>query len=41
MLNAFNYLISGKPLVDFQTYMGSRTTSTKKDDFDDFEEINE
>ncbi len=41
MMNAFNYLISGKPLVDFQTYMGRRTTTTKKDDFDDFEEINE
>jgi hypothetical protein len=41
MVNAFNYLISGRPLVDFQTYMGSKTTKNTKDDFDDYEEINE
>lgn len=41
MVNAFNYLISGRPLVDFQTYMGSRTPKNTKDDFDDYEEINE
>ena len=41
MVNAFNYLISGRPLVDFQTYMGSKTTKKTKDDFDDYEEINE
>jgi hypothetical protein len=41
MVNAFNYLISGRPLVDFQTYMGSKTKKNTKDDFDDYEEINE
>lgn len=41
MVNAFNYLISGRPLVDFQTYMGGKTTKNTKDDFDDYEEINE
>ncbi|MBM3454009.1 MAG: hypothetical protein FJX80_02555 [Bacteroidetes bacterium] len=41
MLNAFYYLISGKPLMDFQTYMGSRTSRRNKDDFDDFEELHD
>ena len=40
MLNAFNYLISGRPLVDFQTYMGSKINKKDGDNFDDFEEIN-
>lgn len=41
MLNAFFYLVSGKPLLDIRTYMGGKSSSQKKDDFDDFEEINE
>ncbi|MBM3160397.1 MAG: hypothetical protein FJZ66_03590 [Bacteroidetes bacterium] len=39
MINAFFYLIFRKPLVDFQTFVGRRTSTSKKDDFDDFEEI--
>jgi len=38
MLNAINYIISGKPLVDIQTsFRGS--SKKKDDDFDDYEEI--
>jgi tRNA (Thr-GGU) A37 N-methylase len=39
MINAINYIISGKPVVDIKTNFNS---NSKKDEdkFDDFEEIN-
>ena len=39
MLNAFNYLISGKPLIQARTGFQQRKNTKKDDDFDDFEEL--
>ena len=38
MINAFNYILSGKPLIDFRTYVNA-SKKKGKDDFDDFEEL--
>jgi hypothetical protein len=39
MINAINYIISGKPVVDIKTNFQSNSTKDE-DKFDDFEEIN-
>ncbi len=39
MINTFNYILSGKPLVDFKTYVKSSQGKKDDDGFDDFEEI--
>jgi hypothetical protein len=40
MLNALNYIISGKPLVNVKTGFSSKKNSSD-DSFDDFEEIDD
>lgn len=40
MLNALNYIISGKPMVNVRTGMGTKK-ETRDDSFDDFEEIDD
>ncbi len=39
MINAINYIISGKPVVDIKTNFNSKSNKDE-DKFDDFEEIN-
>jgi hypothetical protein len=39
MLNAINYILSGKPIVDVRTSF--QTKKKDEDQFDDFEEIKE
>lgn len=41
MLNALNYIISGKPMVNVRTGMGTRNNASNDDSFDDFEEIDD
>lgn len=40
MLNAFMYLISGKPIIQATSTFHRSTRKKKEDDFDDFEELN-
>ena len=39
MINAINYIISGKPVFDIKTNFNSKSNKDE-DKFDDFEEIN-
>jgi hypothetical protein len=40
MLNALNYIVSGKPLLDVKTGFGTKKDQSD-DSFDDFEEIDD
>lgn len=41
MLNALNYIISGKPMLNIRTGFGTRKNASNDDSFDDFEEIDD
>lgn len=38
MINSINYVLSGKPLIDFKTFVKSEKRQSE-DKFDDFEEL--
>ena len=40
MLNAINYLISGKPLIDIKSRFTKTNTKNNDSDFDEYEELN-
>ncbi len=40
MLNAINYLISGKPLIDIKSRLTKTNTKNNDSDFDEYEELN-